>query len=355
MKEICIIGVVGVPASYGGFETLAERLVDSEKMIFTVYCSKKHYQEYPKEYKNAKLVYVPLDANGISSIIYDIFSMLHAIISGHKNFLILGVSGAIFFPILRCFPKVQIVTNIDGIEWQRDKWKGFAKIFLKFSEYLAVKYSHDVISDNSAITSYVSKSYKRDCKTIAYGGDHALRMISSNNFAKKNTQHNYSSYALSICRIEPENNIHVILDAFTGSKLPIIFIGNWQKSSYGRELYSKYNNKFNISLLNPIYCLDTLFDYRASCSVYIHGHSAGGTNPSLVEMMHFSKPIIAFDCSYNRATMEDKGNYFFSSKDLTELLNKSDSLMSGDILVEIARRRYTWDIVRKEYLTFFNK
>lgn len=355
MKRVCIIGVVGVPASYGGFETLAERLVESENTIFTVYCSAKHYQEHPKEYKNANLVYIPCDANGISSIIYDVLSMVHAIFSGHKNFLVLGVSGAIFFPILRCFPKVQIITNIDGIEWQRDKWKGFAKIFLKVSEYLAVKFSTTVISDNSAITSYIFEQYKCDCKTIAYGGDHALSPAPSGGVVKKNITPSYSSYALSICRIEPENNVHVILAAFSKIKLPIVFIGNWKKSSYGRELYSKYNDQFNLTLLNPIYCLDTLYGYRASCSVYVHGHSAGGTNPSLVEMMHFSKPIIAFDCSYNRATMERMGDYFLSSERLAELLDKLDDLASGTVLGEIARRRYTWDVVRKQYLELFTK
>jgi hypothetical protein len=111
--NICIIGTAGIPASYGGFETLAERLVDTNESKFTVYCSKNHYQEFPKKYKNADLVYIPFDANGVSSIIYDLLSMLHALVSGHKNFLVLGVSGALFFPILGCFPNVKIITNYD--------------------------------------------------------------------------------------------------------------------------------------------------------------------------------------------------------------------------------------------------
>ncbi len=349
--NICIIGSAGIPASYGGFETLAERLVDTKKAKFTVYCSKKHFHEYPKKYKTADLVYIPFDANGVSSIIYDLFSMFHALISGHKNFLILGVSGSIFFPILSCFPKVKIVTNIDGIEWRREKWKGFAKSFLRFSEFLAVKFSTEVVSDNDSITDYISEEYQSRCNTIAYGGDHAIKSMP--NIKLDDIFDSSASFALSICRIEPENNVHLILDAFKEAKLRIVFIGNWENSSYGRTLFNKYKDETNIILLKPIYCLDTLHAFRSECSVYIHGHSAGGTNPSLVEMMHFSRPIVAFNCSFNRSTMEDKGNYFSNSKDLAIILGELHDLEDGIEMKEIAKRRYTWEIIRKQYLELF--
>ena len=350
--KICVIGTVGVPASYGGFETLAERLIETNQAEFTIYCSGKHYKNRIKKYKGAKLVYIPLDANGISSVFYDFLSMFHALISGNKNFLVLGVSGAIFFPFFRLFPKIKIITNLDGIEWQRRKWKGLAKYFLKFSEYIAVKFSSQIISDNDAITDYISTEYETECKTIAYGGDHAFRPMAN---IKLDDHLSISApFALSICRIEPENNVHVILEAFSELKLGIIFIGNWDKSIYGRELYKKYNDQSNITLLKPIYCLDNLHAFRSSCSVYIHGHSAGGTNPSLVEMMHFSKPIVAFDCSFNRATMENKGNYFICTKSLASIIDKPNNLADGNQMTEIAMRRYTWEIVQKQYLELFN-
>ena len=296
-------------------------------------------------------MYIPIDANGVSSVFYDLVSMFHALISGHKNFLVLGVSGAIFLPILSCFPKVKIITNIDGIEWRREKWKGLAKTFLKFSESLAVRFSTQVVSDNDSITNYISEEYQSSCKTIAYGGDHAF--VAMANVKLDDIFDASDPFALSICRIEPENNVHLILEAFSEAKLRIVFIGNWEKSSYGSALYKKYKDKINITLLNPIYCLDTLHAFRSACSVYVHGHSAGGTNPSLVEIMHFSKPIAAFDCSFNRATMEDKGNYFSSSKGLAKILGESNSLVDGNAMAEIAKRRYTWEIIRKQYLELF--
>lgn len=349
--NICIIGTVGVPASYGGFETLVESLIEEKSLCFYVYCSKPHYSEPLEEYKNAKLVYVPLNANGISSIFYDILSILHALLHGQKNFLVLGVSGAIIFPFLRCIPKVKVVTNIDGIEWRRNKWSGFAKLFLRFSEYLAVKFSSIVVADNAAISGHIKNNYGRSCEIIAYGGDHAVR--APNKVKSKEGLQLEKSYALSLCRIEPENNVHMILEGCSSIGFPIVFIGNWDNSDYGRFLYGEYKNNKYTTLVKPIYCLDALFHYRANCSVYLHGHSAGGTNPSLVEMMHFSKPIIAFDCPFNRATMDNKGNYFNSSYQLANLLGNVDSLEKGNVLKEIAQRRYTWDIVRKQYLELF--
>lgn len=351
--KICVIGTVGLPASYGGFETLVESLVDDDSVKFYVYCSSKHYTNKIDTYKNANLIYIPIKANGINSILYDIASLIHAIYSGHKNFLVLGISGAIFFPLMKLFASVRVITNIDGIEWKRKKWQGLAKVFLRFSEYMAVKYSDVVISDNESITRYVSEQYKVSCETIAYGGDHALNPKLSSDKLYENHEKINNAYALSICRIEPENNIEMILDAFNNSKIQIVFIGNWQSSSYGKDLFDKFKNITNIKLVLPIYCLNTLHYYRSSCSIYIHGHSAGGTNPSLVEMMHFSKPIIAYDCSFNRATMENKGNYFNNAEELLKLIENLDTLSDASYLSEIACRRYTWNIVRKQYLQLF--
>ena len=227
--KICVIGTVGVPATYGGFETLVENLIKKQLAEFYVYCSSKHYSQQIKEYNGAKLIFISLNANGVSSIFYDFFSITHALLVGHRNFLILGVSGAIFFPIIKLFPGARLVTNLDGIEWKREKWRGFAKNFLKLSEYLAVKFSDVVVSDNASITEYIKKKYKRDSRTIAYGGDHAIiSPCSSKKLSNLGEELKYK-YALSLCRIEPENNIHTILDAFTRSELPLIFIGNWKK------------------------------------------------------------------------------------------------------------------------------
>ena len=352
-NRIAIVGIVGVPGNYGGFETMVENLIDTKKVSYTVYCSSFNYKKKKKrEYKNAKLIYLPFKANGIQSIFYDAFAIIHSIVTGHKKILILGVSGAILLPLARLLPLgLEIYTNIDGIEWKREKWKGFAKVFLKFSEKLAVRFSSFVIADNDSIGDYLKNQYKINPTIIAYGGDHAFK----EGFTDPTFKKPFDKFFLSLCRIEPENNIDLMLKTFECIHENYIFIGNWNISSYSRGLFEKYKDHKNIKLIEPIYDLDLLYLYRINCLGYIHGHSAGGTNPSLVEMMFFSKPIIAFDCSFNRKTLENNGLFFNSSEQLKESISKINLIDYGDIYKEIAYRRYNWSVIKHQYLQLFNK
>ena len=164
MLKIAILGTVGVPANYGGFETLAENLeryhdAASLKSSLTVYCSSKSYPSREPIYLSARLKYVPLNANGAQSIPYDIWSLLSAVWQRNNVILLLGVSGAMALPLVRLVSSARVVTNIDGIEWRREKWQGLAKRFLRFSEKIAVHFSHELISDNDAIAEYVHQAY----------------------------------------------------------------------------------------------------------------------------------------------------------------------------------------------------
>jgi glycosyltransferase involved in cell wall biosynthesis len=346
MGSLRILGTVGVPACYGGFETLVENLLDDHESNenITVYCSSKTYPERRQRYKNAKLYYIPLNANGAQSIPYDIWSLCHAVYKGADNILLLGVSGSICLPFIRLFSTARVVTNIDGLEWKRAKWNGFIKKFLKFSEKLAVKHSDVVVADNKAIADYVTTEYGVNPEVIAYGGDHAV--IDELNLSDE-------GYALALCRIEPENNVEMILDAFSQSNKKLKFIGNWDKSEFGQAMKAKFQVLDNIDIVDPIYDIKTLFDIRQKCSFYVHGHSAGGTNPSLVEMMHFRKSIFAFDCNYNRASTENNAYFFKDVKELTSRINDSSLKQNADIMKTIASKRYTWKIIKQQYFGLF--
>lgn len=354
-KKISVIGTVGVPANYGGFESLVENIIGentSPDILYTIYCSSKNYTKKLESYKGAKLKYIPLDANGVQSIVYDIISLIKAT-KNSDTIVILGVSGCIFLPIYRLFSKKRLVINIDGLEHKREKWGKWAKRFLKFSEKMAVKYANVIITDNKGIQDYVKKEYSKDSVLIAYGGDHVLQNIPDNEcisiLSKYKIEKN--NYYFSVCRIEPENNVHITLEAFDKSGDKIIFVGNWNRSIYGQELFDKYKNRKNIVLLNPIYDLKTLYALRKNCKAYIHGHSAGGTNPSLVEAMFFNIPIIAYDVVYNRETTENKALYFSDSESLIYSLKQNDLLMKqcADDMFDIANRRYKWNIIAKQY------
>jgi glycosyltransferase involved in cell wall biosynthesis len=343
---ISVIGTVGVPACYGGFESLVENLLPSRK-IDLIYCTRKAYENELSEYKGSRLKYWSLDANGVQSIPYDVISIVHSLLFTKNDLLVLGVSGAIAIPFFKLFSKRKVVTNIDGLEWKRAKWGKTAKWFLKFSEKVAVKFSDKVIADNAAIAEHVLTAYNKQAEVIAYGGDHAVKGYLP---AEK------EAFSLALCRIEPENNVKMILEAY--AQVPnqsLKFIGNWNNSEFGKELKNRFGVFNNIELIDPIYDLEQLFKLRSKAARYIHGHSAGGTNPSLVEMMFFDLPIYCFDCNYNRASTEDKAMYFSSSEHLVELLNtKNEDLTIAKQMLEVSKRRYTWSIVKQQYENLFN-
>ncbi|MFB0925361.1 MAG: DUF1972 domain-containing protein, partial [Vicingaceae bacterium] len=286
----------------------------------------------------------------VQSIVYDMVSIIHAIFFA-DILLILGVSGGISIPFARFFTNKKIIVNIDGLEWRRNKWNTFAKWFLKFSEKIAVKYSHADITDNEAIKRYTSMNYKTLSHLIEYGGDHTISFGSGKPYMKKYTFLS-KAYSFKVARIEPENNLHLILEAFSETKNILVVVGNWQKSEYGRELKSNYKKFKNIILQDPIYDQEELDMLRRNCTMYIHGHSAGGTNPSLVEAMCLNLPIISFDVSYNRATTENSALYFKNKEDLIYLIEKIDinSLIeNANKMTQISARRYQWQVIANKY------
>lgn len=358
-RKIAVIGTVGAPANYGGFETLAENLVKYHDASLlpdpiTVYCSSKSYPSRDRFYLSARLIYIPLNANGAQSVPYDIVSLISAVWRRSDAILLLGVSGAIALPLVRLFSSARIITNIDGAEWRREKWQGVAKHFLRFSEKMAVRFSHEVIADNDVIAQYVKHTYGVDSHVIAYGGNHAVAVdaVSVVEYGLP------ASFSFSVCRIEPENNVHVILEAFSQLDAhPLVMVGNWNNSEYGCALRHKYASSAHLFLLDPIYDLGKLKTLRSHAMFYVHGHSAGGTNPSLVEAMYFSRPVLAFDCDFNRSTTEGKALFFKTSAALVHLIETLDVTAAervGRNMLEIAERRYTWRVVAQQYFALLS-
>jgi glycosyltransferase involved in cell wall biosynthesis len=359
LKTIAIIGSAGIPARYGGFETLAQNLVLKlcSRFRFIVYCSKRLYSKHermkPDNY--ADLVYIPLNSNGFQSIIYDIMAIIHAVRKA-DILLILGVSGCLILPFIKLFSGKKIITHIDGLEWKRDKWNYFTRLFLKLSELMAIKFSDEIIADNKAIKEYISKKHSYRPNLIEYGGDHSLEVSDSTDLKSCFKDLRYP-YALTVSRIEPENNIHTILYAF--SCVPskhIVVVGNWNNNRYSRRLYKKYVHYDNILLYDSVYEPGLLNLLRSGCEVYIHGNSSGGTNPSLVEAMYAGKPVIAYDVIYNRITTMDKAVYFKGQEELVKILkevNTSELKKNKINMGKIARTRYNWTKVCEKYAGLF--
>lgn len=354
--KVAIIGTQGVPANYGGFESLVENLLGEncpKDIEYTVFCSSKDLGKGALKYKGARLKYLPLSANGMQSIPYDILSLCRAV-RGYDAILLLGVSGCMFLPLFRLFFRKKLIVNIDGLEHRREKWGNVARRILRLSESMAVKYADVIISDNKGIQNYVTATYGKPSELIAYGGDHASRNLAPGYVDKVLSTYNLKRghYAISVCRIEPENNSRMILEAFSKTDYPLVFIGNWNHSDYSRKLKEEFSDCRNIMILNAIYDIDILYALRSNAGMYIHGHSAGGTNPSLVEAMFFGIPILAFDVVYNRETTENKASYFKDTAELIQLIDGSADL-KGEAMREIADRRYKWKQIAEQYCRLY--
>lgn len=356
--DLSIVGTVGLPASYGGFETLAEQLVChlSGTHRILVFCSGKRYppgKARPTKYGGADLDYVNLDANGWQSIPYDAISLWRGA-RRSRSLLVLGVSGGLMLPVIRLFwPRLHLVTNVDGIEWKREKWGRAARVFLRISEWAAVHFSHEVVADNQGICDHINQHYGRPSHLIAYGGDNASLSQTEQGSELIDTGFEPHSYYFCVCRIEPENNLTAILEAFAQTPSErLVLVGNWNSSIFARDLNHRFSGLPNIDMKDPIYDQARLWRLRTNAKAYVHGHSAGGTNPSLVEAMYANMAVLAFDVIYNRHTTENHAHYWRSTEALATCLNNitDDALQRNAVKMgAVAQKNYTWSAIAKKY------
>ncbi len=364
MRTVAIIGTNGLPAKYGGFETLCNYLVDNfdeSTHDIIVYCSKTPKKNRLDSFNGAKLVYFPFKANGWQSMLYDFATIIHGFFKAN-DLIILGFSGAFAFPINKFF-KRNIIFNIGGIEWKKVRGSKitskFEILLKKYMEKLCVKNSNTIIIDNLAFRDYIVNKYAKEPVLAEYGGDHAKKIAITNELLLK-YPFLKSKYAISVSRAQEDMNIHVLIDAF--KEVPekkVVIISNWHISDYGKELYDKNVDKYeNIILLKAVYDSSELNAIRSNAQFYIHSHSLCGTAPSLVEAMCMELPIISFDVPTNRETTENKSMYFDSSSQLTDILKSLNDQTLHNIkneMTEIAKRRYTWKRISTIYQNNLSK
>ncbi len=343
--RVAIIGTQGVPAQYGGFETLVENLIGehcSADIDYTVICSSADLPGRMERYKNARLKYIGVPANGAKSLLYDAIS-LWMVRKGFDVILYLGAA----VPVLKSYKrmaKTPMIINIDGLSQLRDKYGKWQKKYLAYIKNNEILRADLIVADNEGIREYVSDNYGLPSELIAYGGDQALMEMSPADERAILEAYGVEpgEYGIAVCRIEPENNPEMVLEAYARSGRKLVYIGNWEKSEYGRELRRRYSGYTNLNLHDPEYDLKTLSALRGNAGMYIHGHSVGGTNPSLVEAMFFGRPIAAFDVNYNRYTTFGSASYFTDADSLRKLISQPADAAQGEALKRLAYEHYTW-------------
>lgn len=347
--RIAIVGSKGIPAAYGGFETLAEYL--SINLVLagnkvTVYCSGNG----PKKHKGVDLKYLPLKANGFQGIAYDFFSLIQA--NGKADVILMLGSPAGF--LLRLIPGLRdkLVFNYGGLDFKRSKWNRSVQRIIKLGKDEAVRRSWKIIADNQKIVDFITAENNIEKSRIAlipYGGDHALKSIIDPGLQLP------KEYFLTIARIQEDNNIELILEAGIISGANLVIVGNWKVSQWSKKIYNKYRSVENLTLLDPIYDLSQLAFLRSNCTGYIHGHSAGGSNPTLIEMMFFQKPLYCFNNGFNNYTTNNLATYWNDKRQLATILISDESKTVNPFLYEYAITNYLWKLILEKYLEIFNE
>lgn len=362
--KVAILGTRGIPNGYGGFEQFAEFFSEGlvkKNINVTVYNPHYHFADN-NNFKNVNIIHkwCPEDKFGaFAHYIYDYLCLKDAI---RKNFdIIIELGYATVAPsfVVTDFKKSKIITNLDGLEHKRSKWNFITKKIIKISEKIAVEKSHYLISDNSGIRDYFLNEYGKESTAIPYGSDiFDTKNLNENHL--ENYSLNQKGYFMSLGRIEPENNLDMILSGFkdSNSSLKFIVVGN-HNNKFGNYLKNKYKNT-NIHFLGAIYDIDIVNNLRFFSKIYFHGHSVGGTNPSLVEAMGSSALIASHDNIFNKAVLKNDALYFENSNDVKEIINNceiNDKRLTDFITNNLKKVEsdYNWKKIINDYWKVIEK
>ena len=347
-----MIGTRGIPNQYGGFEQMLQFLAPGlAAKGHSVYVYNPHHHSYKENtWKGVNIIHRhdPEKTWGTAGqFIYDLNCINDARKRGFDVLLHFGyTSDAVFYSH---WPRCINIVNMDGLEWKRSKYNRLTQRFLKWSEKLAATHANKLIADSPIIAEMLWNSYKVGATYIPYG---AKRFLDPDRNLLEKIPVVANEYYLVIARMEPENNIEMIIRGWEAAqtKFPLIIVGN-SDNNYGRHIRSKYADS-KIKFTGSLYDLTLLNNLRYYCRGYFHGHSVGGTNPSLLEAMASGADIMAHDNPFNRQVLEG-GHFFKSEADITTYINSERDEM------ELTRQReanylridtqYSWSKIIQDY------
>ena len=381
MKNIFIIGSKGIPAKYGGFETFVEKLTENQKskeIKYHVACVGENNEEF--EYNNARCFKVKVpDIGSAKAVLYDLYALKEVISYIRTN----NLKGSIVY-ILACrigpfisYYKNQLhkldcslYVNPDGHEWKRAKWNTFIKKYWKLSERLMIKNCDLAICDSIGIENYIKETYKKykpNTTYIAYGANidvnSPIDEKKLNDWYKINNLEK-DNYYLIVGRFVPENNFEIMIREFinSNSKRDLVIITNHENNKFYDAL--KKNTDFEkdtrIKFVGTVYDQELLKAIRINAFAYIHGHSVGGTNPSLLEAMATTNINLLLNVDFNIEVGSSTAIYWGKQlHSLTDIINNVETFSNeyiqklGDEAKQIIKEKYSWDLIINKYENLF--
>lgn len=367
--KIAFISTRGIPNNYGGFEQFAEYIsVGLAARGHEVVVYSPHFHPYKEDtYKGVRIkhIYSPETWMGssVGSFFYDFASLKDAL--KKENFDIIYEAGyTSIVPAYIWFDVKNIkypifTTNMDGLEYKRTKFNKWVRKFVFWEERTTVKHSHYLIADNMGIHDYYKEKYGKESKFLAYGADihddYDVNLLQELGLEAEN-------YYLLVARLEPENNIEMAIQGYLASNengvKPLIIVGK-TNTPHGKYLVQKYGDEKNVRFVGGIYDFKKLNSVRYFSFAYFHGHSVGGTNPSLLEAMASNCYILAHNNIFNKAVLKENAHYYTSAEEVKWMLNSITDLATSykekfiaNNLNEI-RNEYSWEKLIDEHEKYF--
>ena len=355
-KRLAILGSRGIPARYGGFETFAEELsvrLAAMGTDVTVYCEAGEQQDAPKEYRGVRLQYVAATRLGpLTTIVFDLKCLWHARNRADVVYM-LGYGASIFCLLPRMFGAV-VWINMDGVEWWRSKWNAAARTWLRLMERIATRTANLLVADADAIREHLRARYRTLPETVVipYGAPVVEAPPDAALLGEFGVDPD--NYYLVVCRIEPENHVVEIVEGFVGgsSELPLVVVGDTQaESAYAGTVRSAGDDR--VRCPGTVFDRDKLNALRWHCRAYFHGHSVGGTNPSLLEALGCGNRVVAHDNVFNREVAGDCAVYFSKADEIPRLVEQLDAAPTRDKHRRRSQQRivehYDWDAIAVDY------
>jgi glycosyltransferase involved in cell wall biosynthesis len=359
--KIAIIGMRGIPANYGGFETCAEetavRLVKDFDVF--VFC-RKHINQFPGDvYKGVRLIKLPsIRTKSLDTMTHTLLCVLYLTFTPSIKIVHLyNAANAIFLPWLRLFGK-KVYVSVDGLEWRRTKWGRLARTYYKFTAtFLSAKFANKVIADSRVVEKYYWDQFKLKTVYIPYGAniDSSLdeSVLAKYGLAKRR-------YLFFVGRLVPEKGVHHLIDAYNQLKtdMPLVIIGDdVAYRDYVAEL--KAGASANVKFLGYLYGRE----YQAISAFpyfYVSASQLEGTSPSLVTAMAFGNCVLVNGIEENKETIGEAG-LVFAENNWADLQNRMQELIDNPQIVASfrekaaahARDHYDWDAIARKYQALF--
>ncbi|AWB90113.1 DUF1972 domain-containing protein [Salinibacterium hongtaonis] len=354
--HFAMIGTRGVPATYGGFETAVEeigaRLVELGNEV-TVYC--RTADTSLKHYRGMALVHLPaLKLKAAETLSHSALSVGHLTFSRRPDVaFVFNAANAPFVPWLRTLG-IPTAVHVDGLEWMRAKWQGLGRRYYRLVEKLAVMWSDALIADAQGIADYYDRTFAAPTELLTYG-TRILTDVGSSRIAELGLEP--GRYHLVVARFEPENHVDIIVDAYSrsASTLPLIVVGSAPyAAAYTHKITGLAEGDPRIRLLGGVWDQVQLDELYANALTYVHGHSVGGTNPSLLRAMGGGTSVLAYDIEFNREVLGDEAGFFGSVSSLTHQFDEAESdpdrhAAVGLRLQRRAHNNYDWNAVADGY------